>query len=157
MIARWLAVLFVLAAVALCDAEPAAPPITDETLNGTWEAVVSETDIIRMEIRSHGQSYLVQSGPIDNDFAVYRLAERNVHDGRVLLRFEKISGSWQPKELTLRGYGYIGNTGDEAADLRVKLIDSQGSYDLHLMKGTITKRLAKLSRHAEELIARQKR
>jgi hypothetical protein len=152
------AILSIVVAVAsLCRAEPAAPPITDETLNGTWEAVVAETDVIRMEIRPHGPSYLVESGPSDEDFAVYRLTQRQIHDGNVLLRFEKISGGWQPKELTLRGYGYISNPGEEAADLRVKLINSLGSYDLHLMKGTITKRLAKLSKRAGELIARQKR
>jgi hypothetical protein len=96
------------------------------------------------------------------------LAKRQIHDGQVLLRFEKVKGNWQtrdkfwggdwrPKELTLQGYGYISGPGDENPQLRVKHIDSLGSYDVHFTKGTMAEQLVKLSRRAGELIARQKR
>jgi hypothetical protein len=139
-----------------CNAEPASPPITSETLNGTWEAVVMETDVMRMEIRGHGQSYLVESGPFDDGFAIYRLVNRQIHEGNVLLRFEKISGDG-PKEITLQGYGYISAPGEDTGDLRVKAISSLGSYDVHLMKGAITQRLVRLSKQAARLISRQAR
>src|ERR1043165_4322713 len=146
--------LLLLATAPIGDAnEVAAPPITSEALNGTWEAVVAETGVVRMEIRARGESYLVEAnGPGDDGLGVYRLVQRQVHDGKVTLRFAKVRGSWQPKGVTLRGYGYLNG---ESADLRVKLIQSTeqpGSYDLHLTRGTITQDLAKLSRRARDVI-----
>jgi hypothetical protein len=113
--------------------------------------------VVHMEIRARGESYLVDAdGPGEDDVGVYRLAQRQVHDGKVTLQFAKVRGSWQPKGLTLRGYGYLNGGG---ADLRVKLIQSAeqpGSYDLHLTKGAITQRLANLSRRARDIIAHQR-
>ena len=150
----WLALILT---PSLCVAnELAAPPITNESINGTWEAVVAEEDIVRMEIRGRGESYLVDADRSDR-LSVFRLVQREIKDdGQVLLRFTKISGDYPAKEVTLQGYGYISGPGDENPELRVKLLSSLGSIDVHFMKG-ITQRLAKLSRRAGEAIAHQKR
>ena len=150
----WLALILT---PSLCVAdEVAAPPITNESINGTWEAVVADEDIIRMEISGRGESYLVDADRGDQ-IAVYRLVQREIkEDGQVLLRFTKLSGDWQPKEVTLQGFGWISGPGDENPQLRVKLLNSLGSIDVHFMKG-ITQRLAKLSRRAGDVIAKQKR
>ena len=146
--------LSILFATICCATEPAAPPITDETLNGTWEAVLGEMGVVRLDIRPQGNSYLADVDSTDKEGrALYKLVQRRVHDGKVLLRFRKLIGSWQPEEVTLDGYGYLSGLAWSGADLRVKYIQgSLGSCDLHLTKGTITDILARMSKQAEDLI-----
>jgi len=134
--------------------EDAPPPVTNDSLNGVWEGVVGDWILYRMDIRRHGDSYLVENfSPHKGAQALYVLVQREVHAGHVVLRFRKLSGgSLMATEITLRGDGFAYDGAGELKTTATQTVGEKGSYPLRLLKGTRTRILANMSKQAERLI-----
>jgi hypothetical protein len=140
----------------LCLADEAYPPLTERSLVGVWEAIASDWVVQRLDIRASGESYFAEVGGIHGDtHRVYRLAEKRIHSGRVVLRFRKlIGGWWEPVEITLRGQGYALDGEGEFQATFASSDTRSSSYNVTYQKGTRTRILAKLSKQAERLVPR---
>lgn len=152
-----IAILIVALVAPLANAnEDAPPPITNDSLNGVWEGIVGDWILYRMDIRQHGDSYLVENFAPQKGFqTLYRLVQRDVRGGHVVLRFRKVTGSAFPvTEVTLSGVGFAYDGAGELKTTLIQSVGSKGSYPLRLLKGTRTRILAQMSKQAEKLIPR---
>src|ERR1017187_4357540 len=149
-----IAILIAVLLAPLANASEDAPPVTNVSLNGVWEGIVGDWILYRMDVRAHGDSYLVENfSPQEGFQALYRLIQRDVHGGHVVLRFRKIRGAalMSSAEL-LRGDGYAYDGSGELQLTLLQTIGEKGSFKLRLSKGTRTRILAKMSKQAERLI-----
>jgi hypothetical protein len=136
--------------------EDAPPPVTNDSLNGVWEGIVGDWILYRMDIRPHGDSYLVENFSPQKGFqTLYRLVQRDVRAGHVVLQFRKVSGAiHSATEVTLRGDGFAYDGAGELKTTLIQTVGEKGSCPLRLLKGTKTRILAQMSKQAERLIPR---
>jgi hypothetical protein len=148
-----IAILIVVFLARLASAnEDAPPPVTNDSLNGVWEGIVGDWILYRMDIRPRGDSYLVENFSPESQ-TLYRLVQREVHSGHVVLRFRRVSGG-SAGAVTLRGDGFAYDGAGELKTTLTLTIGETGSCPLRLLKGSRVRLLAKASRQAEKLIPR---
>lgn len=145
------------------------PPLSAETLIGTWEALEEQHPPLlwHMEINKEGDSYLAQITVGDSAYIVRRLISSEVKDGNVRLHF----GSTSSKELRDVLFSEIWVIGTGSG------IETRGAIDailsgkplnsipppaavfglpekghIYFIKGTWTRDLGEASRKAEQSI-----
>jgi hypothetical protein len=146
------------------------PPVTVETLHGSWEAITTsrpgDIDALwHMEIGAKdSNSYLAQVGPKGGVYMLWELLSSRVSNGVVTLHFIKPMASpdtgW--RELWITGEGAGVATGGY---ITAKMFDSDpdkvsanrafpesGGRKIYFEKGTWTRELAEASKEAEKAI-----
>jgi len=138
-------------------------PLTNDTLVGTWEAVMPiESTMVaglyRMEIGKKSESYLVGMIARPNESPwerfVLRVTASEVNDGKVALRFR---GKYEGKEVEVvfDGSG-AGLTDQGAIGGKFRFGDGKPfdgfAGDIWFKKGTWTRDLERISKEAERLI-----
>jgi hypothetical protein len=138
------------------------PPLTEETLVGTWEATPEDARLLyHIEINKKGDSYLALFfHPKSPYSSIFRLVSSEVKNGSVKLHFHLVS----PKEDALtdlwiegKGVGFGGESGEIIGTIADN--GDNGEPDnkerIVLLKGNWTRRLAELSKKAEKAIKAQ--
>lgn len=136
------------------------PPLTVETLRGTWEGLWSPgsppnpTVFYHMEINKDGNSFLAETSVGTRACLVRRLISSEVTDGKVKLRFASTSAADMPgvifPEVWIVGKG--GGTEDDGM-IEATLRHNAGVEDqIYFVKGTWTRDLGEASKKAEEEI-----
>ena len=138
-------------------------PLTNETLVGTWEAVMPiESTMVaglyHMEIRKDSESYLVGMITAPNEPAwerfVFRVTASEVNDGKVTLHFR---GKYEGKEaeVVFDGSG-AGLTEQGAIGGKFRYMNGQAfdgfSGEIWFKKGAWTREFDRTSKEAEKLI-----
>lgn len=132
------------------------PPVTNETLNGVWEAI-SERDVrvFRMDINKEGDSFLVFALPRGRT-VVYKLEKREVKDGEIFLEFRGVKKS--SNVIHVKGKGVAGNDGlrDEGA-IDADLIMSPDQkplnvWELRFIKAPYIEQIHNLATSAEKAV-----
>ncbi|UCB56621.1 MAG: hypothetical protein JSV30_05275 [Candidatus Omnitrophota bacterium] len=109
------------------------PPLTNETLFGTWEAI-SERDvrIFRIEINRKGDSFL-SFGMHYSRSGVYKLVKKQVKDGEIFLEFRPLKKNL--KAIQVIGKGLAGHDGlREEGIINADLIMDPEALSLNVWK-----------------------
>jgi hypothetical protein len=139
-----------------------ADPVTNDSLNGVWEAVLDCCQVYRMDIRAHGESYLCHAMGINEAPSfLYHLVKKDVRGGRVLsLRFQVMSEEQAeppPAEIIVRleALGVSTPNGFEPGGLKTTVIEGHRkpvSHSMIFRSGDWAESLAEMSKIAEKRI-----
>jgi hypothetical protein len=164
--ARVASCLFACLAIPGHATETVYPPLTRETLVGTWEAIFPErSQLMHMEIRSHGDSYLTW-GPVGGSGCqCWHLVASDVQNGVVKLRFGRPCEGTSIPELWMIGTGtgvnqfgeidaqFCGTSWPESPPQRLESLGAvSDTKHILFIKGTWTRDFATASQTAEKKI-----
>jgi hypothetical protein len=141
------------------------PPLTSGTLVGVWEAIFPNRDqLLHMEIRSNGDSYLTWVPVGGRGCSCWRLVASEVLNGVVKLRFGRPCGDESPPELWMIGSGtgvsefgeidaqFCGTRWPESPPPRLELPNVADAKHILFRKGTWTRDFTTASQTAENKI-----
>ena len=158
---RLFAVLLVMVGPAAPASQDVYPPLTRETLVGTWEGVIglglhgSHPIVFHILIAPRNEdSYLAEIYPEHLGGFVFRLQTCTVTEGKVYLRFQESPGGIG-REWSIEGDGY-GDAKTAWIDARVGLNTTASSGPFYFAKGTWVRNFGEASRRGEEKIAEAK-
>ncbi len=154
-------IIFLSASVMIAD-QVVDPPVTAETLVGTWEALPEQHPPLlwHMEIKKEGVSYLAQI-TAGTGCIVRPLLSSEIKDGRIRLHFGKASSKEMPNDAA-PDIWVIGK-GSAVADPPRGVIEWKSNdapadaakLGVYFIKGTWTRDVAEASKVAEKAIKEQ--
>jgi hypothetical protein len=169
----FLLIAFVLLASPLCGDEVVYPPLNNDTIAGTWEALMElhPATLWHMEINKNGESYMAQITVGSKTCIVRRLVGSDIKNGIVKLHFDKGTIKEMPNEMLFEvwligtGHGdesrggidavFCGNAWPDSPPLPAKVFGVPEGNHLFFIKGAWTRDFAEASKIAEQSVKEQ--